>query len=292
MSQGQPITRELSLGDVISKTFQLYRSHFLNYVVLFAVVEAIMGALTTVAREYVKVPPLGTGTPQQIAASLVGLLGAVVEVTILTAIVTLVFIPISYGGVIKMASQEIETGVVNMMSAVRSAVSRLLWIWVVGIIVGIIVSLGTLAFVVPGIILSIMFSLIFPIIIIEKSGLQSMGRSRQLVSQRWLKTFALFIVFGLIVGILAGIIGAITAFLGVASTIVSDVLSALYLPLIPIMLTVYYYSNVARISASLTGPPPVAPPLTDQTNMMYCPNCGTQLASGSLYCPSCGTKLS
>lgn len=288
MSQGQRITKELSIGDVLSKTFQLYRSQFIKYVFLFAVVEAIIGGLTTAASYVAKLPSssaIGTSPSSAFSA-----LGAAIELAALTSIITLVFLPLSYGSVIKMASQEIETGQVDFMLSVRYALSRLVWIWIVGLVVGIIVALGFIL-IVPGIILGIMFSLVLPIIIIEKSDFRSMGRSRELVSHRWLKTFVLFIVFIIIIGIASGIVSLISAPFGLASSIVSSVLSALFLPLIPIMLTVYYYSNVARISPAQTSFPPVAPP-TDQTSVRYCSNCGAQLYAGAAFCPSCGTRAS
>jgi len=43
------IRRELSLGDVISKTFELYRRDFTKYFVIFAVVGAIIGIVTALA---------------------------------------------------------------------------------------------------------------------------------------------------------------------------------------------------------------------------------------------------
>ncbi len=289
MSQASRITQELSIGDVLSKTFELYKSQFVKYVILFAVVEAVIGALDTTTRYLIKVPvapPIGS-SPFAVLSTL----GTTIELAALSGIITLVFLPLSYGSVVKMASQEIETGQVDFTPSVRYALSRLVWIWVVGLVVGIIVFLGFIALIVPGIILAIMFSLVLPIIIIEKSDFKSMGRSRELASHRWLKTFALFIVFAIIIGIASAIVSFISAPFGFASSIVSSILSALYLPLLPIMLTVYYYSNVARLSPTQPIPPPTAPP-TDQTVMRYCPSCGSQLSPGVTFCPSCGTKLS
>jgi uncharacterized membrane protein YesL len=62
MFQGPQITKELSIGDVLSKTFELYRSQFVKYVILFAVIEAVIGALYATTRYLIKVPvgpPIG-----------------------------------------------------------------------------------------------------------------------------------------------------------------------------------------------------------------------------------------
>ena len=155
MSQGQPIAQELSIGDVLSKTFQLYKSQFIKYVALFAVVEAVTGGLTAAARYLIKVPNASTiGTSPFAAFSA---LGSSIELAALSGIITLVFLPLSYGSVVKMASQEIETGQVDFSSSVRYALSRLVWLWIVGLVVGIIVAVGLFALVVAGIILALMF---------------------------------------------------------------------------------------------------------------------------------------
>jgi hypothetical protein len=292
MSGGQEITRELGLGELVSKTFELFRRDFSKYLILFVVVEATVGVLTTLVQRAIVLPatlPAGA-TPQQVLNWLPGFFGAVIALVALSLIVSWVFYPICVGGAVKMASEEITTGKADLVASVRFAALRIVWLWVVGIVVGIIVAVGLVALLVPGIILSIMFSLVFPVLIIEGTGFESMGRSRKLVSQRWLKTLALVIVFGIIVGIASAIVSAISGPLGVASTIVSSVLSAFYLPLIPIALTVYYYSNAARIAPPQTGQAPTAPGVAPRVGMKFCPNCGTEVVYTATFCPTCGAK--
>ncbi len=291
MSKGKEITEELSLGDVFSKTFELYRLDFLKYIILFVVLEAVIGILTSLVRSAIVVParPVNA-TPQQLLSWLPGYLGALTAIVALTLIITFVVYPIAYGGTVKLASEELVKGQTDLGASVRFAFSRIIWLWVVGIVVGIIVLLGFIALVIPGIILAIMFSLVIPVLIIESPGFRSLGRSRELVSHRWLKTFALFIVFGIIVGIAAVIVSEISRLFGGASTIASSILSAFYLPLIPIMLTVYYYSNSVRIAPPQMPQAPTAPGTTFQAGMKFCPSCGTQIPTEATFCPACGSK--
>ena len=292
MSGGQGITQELGLGDVISRTFQLYRRGFLKYLILYVVTEAIIGVLDTLIRRaiIVRAAPVDA-TQQQLLDWLPGFVGAAIAFFALSAIVMWVFYTIALGSAVKMASEEIETGrTADLAASVRFTMSRLIWLWAVGLVVGIIVSVGLAIFFVPGVILSIMFSLVVPVVMIEGAGFASLGRSRKLVSHRWLKTLALFIVFGIIIGILVAIVDAVTAPLGVASTIISSVLAAFYGPLIPIALTVYYYSNAARIAPPPVSQAPLSPGTTVSTAMKWCPSCGTQIASAATFCPVCGAK--
>ncbi len=292
MSGGQGITRELSLGELVTRTFQLYRRDFSKYLILFVVVEAIIGVLSTLVRRAIVLPaalPPGA-TPQQLLNWLPGFFGAVIDLVVLTAIVSWVFYPIAIGGAVKMASDEVTMGKADLAASVRFTASRIVLLWVVGIVVGTIVVLGSIALFVPGIILAIMFSLVFPVMMIEGTGFGSMGRSRQLVSQRWLKTFALVILIGIVVGIASAVVAAITGPLGVASAVVSDVVSALYIPLIPIALTVYYYSNAARIAPPQTGRAQASPKVEARVGMKYCSSCRTEIGYAATFCPACGAK--
>ena len=292
MSSGQGITQELSLSEVVSKTFKLYQRDFWKYVILFVVVEAIIGVFTTLVRRAITLPVLpANATSQQVLNWAPGFFGALISLIALTAIVTWVFFPVAVGSAVKLASGQIEKGQADLEASVRFGISKLVWLWVVGIVVGIIVSLGLIALIVPGIILAIMFSLVLPVIIIESPGvLGSLGRSRKLVSQRWLKTLAMIVVFGIIVAIASSIVSAISGPFGIASTVVSSILSAFYLPVIPIALTVYYYSNAARIAPPQMSQAPVTFAPTVQTGTKFCPNCGTQLASTATFCAKCGAK--
>src|SRR3989454_9416799 len=283
------IRRELSLGDVISKTFELYRRDFTKYFVLFAVVGVIIGIVTTLARQAFVLPTLPSNpTPQQVS----NWFGALVPLVALISIVTVVFSPIAQGTAITLASEQIEKGHAEMGTSVRFAVSKLLWIWALSIVVGVIVFLGFIALIVPGIILAIMFSLAFPVLLIENKGvLESMGRSRELVSHRWLKTFATFLVLGIVILGASTIVSAIGGLVGVAGPVVDGFLSAFYQPLFPILLTVYYYSNLARITPLPADQMPTGPTTIALAGMKFCPTCGTQLVSSATFCFQCGARL-
>jgi len=294
MPDPQAITRELTVGEVISKTFELYRRDFVKYLIVFLIVEAITGILTTLVRSAVVLPTLPTGaTSQDVLNWLPGFFRALFYLVALSLIIGLVFGTVASGSAIKMASQAIEKGQADLGASVRFTISKLVWLWTLSIIVGIIIGLGFIALVVPGIILAIMFSLAIPALLIENTGvMESIGRSRKLVSHRWGKSFALFLVFGIIEIIAGFIAGLISAPFGVASSIVSSILSAFYLPLAAIVLTVYYYSNVARLSPPppQMGQTPMAPAAGVQPETKFCPRCGTQMASWASGCPKCGLQ--
>lgn len=292
MASDQGITGELSLGGVISKTFELYRRNFIKYLLLFVVVEAIIGVVETFAYSAFVLPVLPAHpTSQQIVNWFPGYVGTLAELIVAIGIASLVFGTIALGGTIKMASDEIENRPVDLAAGVRFAAMKMPWMWALGLLLGIIIGLGFIALIIPGIILAIMFSVAFQALLIENAGVVgSMGRSRELVGHRWLKTFATFLVLIIIVAIASGIVGAISAPFGSASRLVSSILSALYQPLLPVATTVYFYSNRARITPAPTGWSPTGSTPAPAPGMKFCTNCGTQLEASVTFCSKCGAR--
>ena len=286
LTSDQGITRELSVGEIISQTFNLLRRNFVKYVALFLVVEAVIGLADVWAYHAF---PINTLPASPSAQDIINLFANVVYLVFTVGVVSLIIGTIAYVTTIKMASEEVENKPVDLGAAVRFAVSKMLWVWALGIILGIIVGLGFIALVIPGIILLIMFSLAMQALLIENTGvIGSLGRSRELVSHRWLKTFAVGLVFIIIVGIAAGIVSAIASPFGYWSQLVNSILSSFYQPIIPVATTVYFYSNRARIMPAQTGAAstaPMAPP-----GMKFCTNCGAQLEAAATFCSKCGAK--
>ena len=160
MQPEQGISRELGLGEVISKTFEVYQRDFAKYFVLFAVVGVIVQVVTKLAQQAFVVPTLPVNpTSQQVSSFFSALFVALVLIIAVIFFVNIIFSTIAQGSAIRLASEQITKGQVNFGAAVRFVVSKLLSIWALSIIVGIIVFLGALALIIPGIILAIMYSL-------------------------------------------------------------------------------------------------------------------------------------
>jgi hypothetical protein len=291
MSSGDRVIRELSLGEIISKTFQLYRNNFSKIILFFVIVETIIGLISFIIQRIFVLPaaPTAPATQQQLLNWLGRYFEALIPQLTATGIVTLVVSSIATGVAVRLSSEQIENRKAELGPSIRFAFSKLVSLIFVTILVGILVFLGFIALIIPGIILAMMFALAIPVVIIEPSSVfKSLGRSRVLVGRRWLKTFALYLVFGIIYLIGALILRPIgTLFDG--AIILTSVLSALYVPLLPIGLTVYYYSNMARLAPASTSPP--FPNTSSTMTVKYCPSCGTGIPNETNYCPSCGIKL-
>jgi hypothetical protein len=167
---------------------------------------------------------------------------------------------ITYGICVKYASNLIEKGNASINTAFGFTMNQIITLLASALVVGILVAIGLIALIVPGIILVIMFSLISPAILIENVGaLDSLSRSRKLVSNRWLKTFAFLLIVGIVVGVVSYIGTLIAIPFGDLSWVVSGVISAFAAPIAPISTTVYYYSMVGREEQQKIPPPPPPP---------------------------------
>jgi hypothetical protein len=155
------------------------------------------------------------------------------------------------GITIKFTSDMLENGQANLQTSFHFTLTKVLYLLAASIITGILMILGFIALIIPGIILALMFSLVNPVIMFEGTGiLESLSRSRVLVSKRWLKTFGLVLVLGIIVAAVNGVVVVITSPLGFVSPLVSGILTAFITPIFAIAITLYYYSMKAR-----TAPP-------------------------------------
>ncbi len=136
-------TRELSIGELLEMTFDMYQRDFAKYVVLFMVVGVITGILNAYLRQAFVVPRLQpNSTPQQVSAWFSSFIASVIPLLLGIALVTILFFPVAQGTTIKLASERIEKGQARLGSSISFVLSKLPWIWAVSIIVGIIVIIG------------------------------------------------------------------------------------------------------------------------------------------------------
>lgn len=104
----------------------------------------------------------------------------------------------------------ITFGVVQHMRGKRAGIgacitvglSRLFPVLVVGILVGVIVSLGFAFLIIPGVIFWLMYSVAVPVAVIEKPGITaSLSRSASLTRGSRMPIFLTFLVLGVIAGV-------------------------------------------------------------------------------------------
>ena len=250
--ESNKIQSEISIGEILARTFNLYSRNFVQYFIPFLAAGIITGLVTIAVRSAIVIPVAPVHpTSQQLLAWFPTYLTATLTVLFLSGIVGWIANSITTGVTIKFTSDILERGQANLQTSFNFTLTKLLYLLAASIVTGVLIVLGLIALIVPGIILAVMFSLVYPSIMIEGTGvLGSLSRSRALVSNRWLKTFGLLLLLGIIVAAVNGIFALVATPFGVFSPLVSGILTALITPIFAIALTLYYYSMKAR-----TAPP-------------------------------------
>ena len=246
---------ELSIGEILSQTFNLYSRNILQYLIPFLAAAILTGFVTIAVKSAIIIPaaPLHP-TSQQLLTWFPTYLTASILSILLPGIISWIANAITTGITIKFTSDRLEKGQATLQTAFNLTLTKILPLLAVSIITGVSIALGFIVFVVPGVILAVMFSLVYPVIMLEGTSIMgSLSRSQALVRKRWLKTFALLLVVSIIVGIINGISVVITLPFGVVGPLIASILTALITPIFAIATTLYYYSMRAR---TLPPPPP------------------------------------
>jgi hypothetical protein len=221
------------LSGVLSEAWAMYKAHA-KHLLMIAFVIYIVAA---------------------IVAAILGLLGAFGE--LLGIIVSLFAAFILQAALVKAVQDEREgRGDMSVGDTVNAAMPYIGPVAVASILAGIAITIGFILLVVPGLYLITIWSVIIPVIVIERSGaMAAFGRSQQLVRGRgWnvFGTLVLVFIIQLIVDIvLSAIFSALPyAFRDGLSTVISGTLVA---PFLAIVVTLIYYRLTGSEAGSGSG---------------------------------------
>ena len=288
--------RELSVTEILSQSLSLYASKFDLFLVPFlltAVINSFVSYAMWTLVPVFEVPQDAT----QIVAWLVDYLFAVIPVLVATVIVNWVVTTMASGMAVKISSEVLEGRPANFRTGFAAVLSSFPVLLVSGAIVSVLMVLGLLFFVVPGVIVLIIFSLTTQTVMIERHGVSaSLWRSRRLVNHRLSKTFVVLIAIAIleVVSVSVGgfVGGLVTPYDRIIGLIIQSVASSIAQPLQPIMLTLYYYSMCAKESQAGLGPSfQQHPPMSPMYRPNFCTRCGARLPPDAAFCPVCGAKV-
>src|SRR5260221_7098703 len=135
-----------------------------------------------------------------------------------------------------------------------------------GILAGIGIGIGFILFVIPGLILLTIWSVIAPVIVVERTGvIEAFGRSRGLVRGNSWQVFGVIVVVFVIVIIVQTILGAIavgiedSALLRIIFNVIGSTVTA---PIVALVAAVIYFPphEIEQGAQPPPPPPPAAPP--------------------------------
>jgi len=220
---------------------------------------------------------------------------------VIVSIVSFVLSLIASGAYPSLVKTVIEGGQPSVTEALGKAYRRFWTLLPASILVALIVVLGAIALVVPGIIFATWYAYTIPAIMLEEKGaLQGMAASKAFGRDKKLSTFIIFVTVVLVVLVLSGV----QSLLSLASPLLGHLVYAILL--VPLgawvsVILAYTYLTCGPSSAPTTTAgaaygmaPPVSPQPPAESNASigasgtFCRFCGSPVQAGSKFCASCG----
>ncbi|WP_029062639.1 hypothetical protein [Labrenzia sp. DG1229] len=209
----------LGVGSLIGESFSILFGKFLQ-VFLVAYGPTLLGLLLSGAL-------LGFGVIAGTAAPDIGGAGSAIAI-LLTIVISIVTYGITTALLVQLAYDAKLGRQIRLGKYLGPAFAALIPIVILGLVVGVLFMIGLALFVIPGLWIYAVFSVLAPAIVIEKAGFGGLGRSAGLTKEyRWpiVGAILLLILIMTVVELVAGfLIGIVSTIFG--SVILDIVLSA------------------------------------------------------------------
>ena len=247
--------RPLSLGELLDRSFFLYRSHFGLFLGVVALPHLVLLAFQLL--EIPLRPKTATGIA--VTSLLLGLGFIVIYLAVIAASQAATVIAVSR------VHLDQTTSISEVFAAIRG---RILEISLIMIGVGIGVGMGLILLVIPGIFLALMWSLTIPVAVLEETGLRdSVARSAELTKGSRGRIFVIYLLYSVlfytlyllfefplgiaIIGMARQhqLAGGLPVWVQVAAPVATFIPQCLLAPLLTIALSLVYYDQRVRKEA-------------------------------------------
>jgi len=249
---------EKGVADILVEAFQLYRAHAKPLLVTCALLFVPAAIINSMARAAILGPTLALAAAPDPAGALagtlsvylLGLLGMLVTAFFLYGII----VPLTNGALTIAAADRILGGRAEWREIWMLLFRRLGQLLSAVVPAAIVVTIGCVFFVIPGLILALLFAFVSPVVLIEGlGGRAALERSSALVRSDWLRVALVLMTFAVVrfvAQLVARIFVAPTAIF--AGSLLSDLFTMVMLP-IPVLGTVLLYFDVRRKRESFTN---------------------------------------
>jgi len=251
----EPTLSPLSTGELLDRTFSLYRNHFVLFVGLVAITH-----LPVLAVQLIQ---LALGQNPNAPFDLLSTLAWFLVILLVTLAVTAA----SQGATVIAVSHVYLGRSITVTGALAAIRGRIVSLAVTMIVIGLVAGLGFLALIVPGVILSLMWALAIPAAVLEERTLfDAAARSARLTKGDRFRVFVVYMLFvmlmivvTMVINVPLGVIGfflstsgglaAPPTWLQVTSSMVGYFTQCLVGPLMTIALALLYYDERVRKEA-------------------------------------------
>ncbi len=228
----------MSIGDILDRAIQLYRSNFLKFIGIILLVKGPYLILESFLLELIESSSAGASYSPGTNLLIVKLLEPLFVVPVLTAVMTMAM------------SERFLNREIGIIEAYSRILRRFFPLLGTILLSGVVVGIGFMFFIVPGIFLWIWFAFIPQTVVLEgEGGISAMKRSKYLVKGYFVKTFILLILIFIAVSLITGAVSyGITRFFpflgqysGTLGVGAANVISVLLEPFKVAAMTLLYY---------------------------------------------------
>jgi len=200
--------RPLSISEILDVTFRLYRERFVTFLIIALVVYLPYSLL--LAFIGLGSPAASPGTVNAQGFNPVPLILGGLGLFLLL----MIFLPLCLAALTENISATYLGQNLSAAESYQRALPRLAGLIGTQILAGLIILAGFCLLIVPGIIFSLWFYTLTPIVILEGiSGTAALGRSRELMRGNLGKAFGLAFLVGILAAIIGAILGAVIGFI-------------------------------------------------------------------------------
>ncbi len=245
MSMGEEGQKgERSISEMMSSVFSIYSSHFAEVVIPFVLVGFASGFLSYSTFTLIPVEEISNyPDPSAIFDNI----GRFMLSLFLLMLVSMILSVVAGGMVVKFTSDVIETGKGSVQSSFDETIARFPHLLVASLVTTLLIGIGFILLIAPGVILAVIFSLTIPVVMIERRGaFDSLSRSQRLVEGRWKKIFGLLLMVAVTIALVNLLVLLFSGPSSPLATVLASVIGSVVEPLYFIASTVLYHSMIIR----------------------------------------------
>ncbi len=193
--------RPMGLADILDGALQLYRRNFGPFIGIAAIawLPAVLLQLLALYWMFSGLPGMEAGGADD-PMSVLPFIGGAVGLAAGGLVIYLIAVPLAQGALIWAVSRRYLGKSISIAEAYRQVLRRLGHLLVAVILTGLATMVGTIFCIIPGIVLSFMFSFaVIEVVLEDRDGVGAMQRSWQLVSYDFWKVVGTLLVLGLLV---------------------------------------------------------------------------------------------
>lgn len=291
------IDRELSLTEIYGRTYELFKKTYASVLPIFIA----FGILSTILGSYISyitptLPANLTVLTSGDISSIAGIASKYIGYTLANYFVSWCILYFA-----------VALGILRMSRSLDNAQSRPNYaaLALTTLVSVVIIEAGIFVLVVGALVFATMLYLVLVAATVEgRSTSSAIGRSRQLVTGNWLKTFLVLAGVQIAIAVIANLVGTFAGlpFTGETSTMAgvigTDLATALLFPLVSASMLVVYHSNRRKSVAVEKRVPSPYDDMKPQpisgfpiSHGAFCPLCRSSVTSEEKFCHNCGAKL-